>query len=207
VFALPLANDVHIEITPFRAGEMTDGGNLDVAAEILNAAGAVVASVDDVQETAATLTADLPSTQHYLRVRPSSNPANYTAYDSLGGYTVTGSFVRVVKISGFDEPLTTTMFTRGRSVPVKFTLTDAVAAARVLLLPNPAAAPEDALAETSCNAQTGGRQHCTLKLPSALLPGGTYWIKAQFQDIDGRWVTPQAPSGVDSPNPIPIVVK
>jgi hypothetical protein len=118
VFALPLANEVHIEITPFRAGELTDGGNLDVAADILNAAGDVVATVDDVNETAASLTADLPSTPHFLRVRPSFDPANYPAYASLGGYTVSGTFVRSVKLVDFQEPLNTSMLTAGRTIPL-----------------------------------------------------------------------------------------
>jgi hypothetical protein len=105
VFALPIATDVHIEITPFRAGEPTDGGHLDVAADILNAAGVVVATVDDVHETASALTVDLPSTPHFLRGRPSFDPANYPAYASLGGYTVVGTFVRAVELVGFQEPL------------------------------------------------------------------------------------------------------
>ena len=81
MFALPRASDVRIEITPFRAGEFTDGGNLDVAADIINSAGIVVASVDDVHETAATLSAILPPGQHYLRVRPSDSE-NYPVYGS-----------------------------------------------------------------------------------------------------------------------------
>jgi hypothetical protein len=93
-----------------------------VAADILNAAGAVVASVDDVHETAAALTADLPLTQHFLRVRPSFDPANYSPYGSLGAYAVSGTFVRVVKIIDFQEPLTSSVLTPGRTVPVKFTL-------------------------------------------------------------------------------------
>jgi hypothetical protein len=202
VFALPLANDVHIEITPFRAGELTDGGNLDVAADILNAAGAVVASVDNVNETAAALTVDLPTTQHFLRVRPSFDPANYPAYASLGAYTVSGSFVRRVELVEFQEPLTTSVLTRGRVIPVKFTLTDAVAAARVQLRLSPL---DDVLAETSCSAQKLGRQHCNLKVPPTLAPG-SYWIVAQFQNTDGSWVTARPVSGAAAENPFPVVV-
>jgi hypothetical protein len=204
VFALPLANDVHIEITPFRAGELTDGGNLDVAADILNAAGVVVATVDDVSETAAALTADLPSTPHFLRVRPSFDAANYPAYASLGGYTVSGTFVRTVKLVEFQEPLATSVLTPGRVIPVKFTLTNAVASARVQLRRSPVGALEDALAETSCNGQPLGRQHCILKVPPTLEPG-SYWIVAQFQNIDGSWVTAGPISG-GTENPFPVVV-
>jgi hypothetical protein len=201
VFALPLANEVHIEITPFRAGELTDGGNLDVAADIVNAAGVVVASVDDVHETAASITADLPSTPHYLRVRPSFDAANYTAYGSLGSYTISGTFVRTVKMSGFQEPLTSSTLTPGRTVPVRFALTDAVAAARVLVLPSPLTTPDHALAETLCKAQAQARQHCNLRLPQTLETGATYWIAAQFQNSDGSWVTANPVSGGDAENP------
>jgi hypothetical protein len=205
VFALPLANDVHIEITPFRAGELTDGGNLDVAADILDAAGNVVATVDDVTETAAALTADLPSTPHFLRVRASFDPANYPAYASLGAYTVSGTFVRTVKLIEFQEPLATSVLTPGRTIPVKFTLTAAVAAARVQLRLDPLGASDDALAETSCSGQALGRQHCNLKIPQTLEPG-SYWIVAQFQNIDGSWVTASPISGVGTENPFPVVV-
>ena len=102
---MPRANDVRIVVTPFRAGELEDGGNLDVAAEILNSAGVVVASVDDPDDTVATLTAILPPGQHYLRVKPSFSPVNYPLYDSLGQYTVTGTFTNVVRLTGFDAPL------------------------------------------------------------------------------------------------------
>jgi hypothetical protein len=206
VFSLPLASDVHIEITPFRAGDLTDGGNLDVAAEILNASGTVVAAADDLEQTAATLTAELPLTPHFLRVRPSSNPANYSTYASLGAYTVTGTFVRVVKIVGFQEPLPSATVTHGRTLPVKFTLTDTVAAARVLLLPAEDASPADALAETACQAQPQGRQHCNLRIPSSTVPGTTCWIVAQYQDTDGRWAAlrPATPAATINPTPITV---
>jgi hypothetical protein len=207
VFALPVANDVRIQVTPFRAGELTDGGNLDVAAEILNASGAVVASVDDLEETAATLTADLPSTPHYLRVRASSNPANYSTYASLGAYTVTGTFVRVVKLVDFQEPLPTATLSRGRTLPVKLALTDAVAAARVLLLPAESAAPEEAVAAASCQAQNQGRQHCNLRVPATLTPGSAYWIEAQYQDLDGHWTTLRPLAGAPTVNPLPLTAE
>jgi len=206
VFALPIANDVHIEITPFRAGELTDGGNLDVAADILNAAGTVVATVDDVTQTAASLTVDLPLTQHYLRVRPSFDAANYSAYGSLGAYTVTGTFVRSIKLLEFQEPLSSAVLTPGRALPVKFTLSDSVAAARVLLLPAPLAAPANALAESSCKAQQNSRQHCNLRLPATLTHGDTYWLLTQFQDIDGSWVNAKTVTGGSAQNPSAIVV-
>jgi hypothetical protein len=207
VFVLPAANEVRIEVTPFRAGELTDGGNLDVAVEILDAGGNVVASVDDVEQTAATLAADLPNGTHYLRVRSSSNPANYSTYASLGAYTVTGTFVRSVKTTGFTEPLTTSVLTPGRTVPVRFSMTDAVAAARVQLWPSSVEPSAGPLAESACKEQADHQQHCTLKLPSTLVPGATYWIAAQFQNLDGVWVTPQTVSATVVPNPLLIVVQ
>lgn len=207
VFALPRASDVRIEILPFRAGEQTDGGNLDVAADIVNGAGLVVASVDDLDATSATLTAVLPAGPHYLRVRPSFNPINYPAYDSLGQYTVTGTFVNVVRLSGVDAPLPAEVLTAGRTVPVKFTLTDAVAAARVQLWSDASPLAASVLAETSCKAQPGFRQHCNLKLPRDLDAATTYWIAMQYQGLDGLWVTAQVMAGGLVGNPLSFVAR
>lgn len=95
VFALPATGGVELFISGYRDGGSTDGGNLDIAAEIINAAGLVVASVDDHEQTTATLDADLPPGPHFLRVHASSNPANYTTYSSIGEYTVTGAFSNI----------------------------------------------------------------------------------------------------------------
>ena len=95
VFALPDTRGVELTITGFRAGNTTDGGNLDVAAEIVDANGLVVAADDDQEQTIAALTTSLAAGPHFLRVRSSSNPANYTTYGSLGEYTVSGRFANV----------------------------------------------------------------------------------------------------------------
>jgi len=178
-----------------------------VAAEIVNAAGLVVASVDDVNETAATLTAFLPAGQHYLRLRPSVNPDNYPLYGSLGQYTVTGTFTNVVRMSEFAEPLPAAVMTAGRTVPVKFTLSDTVASARVQLWSDPSPLAAEVLAETACRAQQGFRQHCNLKLPKTLVPGTSYWIAVQYEDLDGHWVTAQVSPGTSSVNPLEFVVR
>jgi hypothetical protein len=65
---------------------------------------------------------------------------------------------------------------------------------------------DDALAESLCKGQTKGHQHCNLKLPASLQRGATYWIAAQFQDIDGSWVTALPVGGGGAENPMPIVV-
>jgi hypothetical protein len=95
VYALPNTRGVDLTITGFRAGTVDDGGNLDVAAEIVDANGLVVAAADDHEQTVATLSAALGAGPHYLRVRSSSNPANYTTYGSLGEFTVSGRFANV----------------------------------------------------------------------------------------------------------------
>jgi len=95
MFALPNTRGVELSLTGFRAGASTDGGNLDIAAEIVNAAGLVIASSDDVEETTAYLATALDAGPHFLRVRSSSSPANYTTYGSVGEYTVSGRFANV----------------------------------------------------------------------------------------------------------------
>jgi hypothetical protein len=95
VFALPPTRGVELTVTGFRAGATTDGGNLDVAAEIVDANGLVVVAADDFDLTTASLTAALGRGAHFLRVRSSSNPVNYTTYGSLGEYTVAGRFANV----------------------------------------------------------------------------------------------------------------
>jgi hypothetical protein len=205
VFALPRATDVRIDVTPFRAGELEDGGNLDVAAEILNGDGVVVASIDDPDQTAATLTAILPPGQHYLRVRSSFSPVNYPIYDSLGQYTVTGTFTNTVRMTGFEAPLPAELMTPGRTIPVKFGMTDGASKARVQLWSSASAAEAIVLAETTCRAQVVFRQHCNLKLPKELVAGETYWIVAQFEDLDGQWVTAQMAPASSTANPLAFV--
>ena len=205
VFALPHANDVRITVMPFRAGELEDGGNLDVAVEIVNSDGVVVASADDPEETVATLNTILPPGQHYVRVRPSFS-ANYPIYDSLGQYTITGTFTNIVRLTGFDAPLPTDVMTPGRTIPVKFDMTDGVASARVQLWSSDAGA-STVLAETICNAQAEFRQHCNLKLPKDLASGATYWIVAQFEDLDGHWVTAPIVPGSTVSNPLSFVAR
>jgi hypothetical protein len=90
---------------------------------------------------------------------------------------------------------------------VKFGLTDAVAAARVQLWSDLSPLTAQVLAETSCRAQQGFRQHCNLKLPADLTPGWSYWIAAQYQDLDGHWVTADVVPGVSASNPVWLTVR
>jgi hypothetical protein len=104
-------------------------------------------------------------------------------------------------MTGFDAPLPTDLLTAGRTVPVKFALTAPVALARVRLMADGALGGEP-LAETSCHAQSEGRQHCNLKLPGTLSAGSVYAIVAQFIDADGNWATPTVIGGASSQNPL-----
>lgn len=202
VYALPRATDARIEITPFRAGDQTDGGNLDVVAEIVDAAGLVVARADDLDDTAAVLTATLPPGPLYLRVMPSFNPVNYPIYGSLGQYTVTGTFTTVGRLASLQAPLPADVLTAGRTVPVKFTLSDTVSAARVQLWSDSSPLAAAVLAEAACQVQPGLRQHCNLKLPKSLDGGRGYWIAVQVESVAGQWVTAQVVPGSGLANPI-----
>lgn len=207
VYALPRADDVRIQITPFRAGEQTDGGNLDVAAEIVNAAGLVVARADDLADTAAEIRVLLPSGQHFLRLESSADPANYSTYGSVGQYSVTGTFINTVRITDIAAPLPTDTLAPGRMLPVKFTLSDTVSAARVQLWSDASPLAATVLAETACQAQQGLRQHCNLKLPKSLVAGGSYWIALQFESLGGQWITAQVAPGGATSNPVAFIAR
>jgi hypothetical protein len=44
-----------------------------------------------------------------------------------------------------------------------------------------------------------------LKLPKELVAGETYWIVAQFEDLDGHWVTAQVAPASSTANPLAFV--
>ncbi|MFN7976610.1 MAG: hypothetical protein U0P30_00650 [Vicinamibacterales bacterium] len=201
VYALPPGNQVRIDVTPFRAGELTDGGNLDVAAEIVDAAGLVVASADDVNATAATLTATLPPGPHYLRIRASFDPTSYPIYGSLGQYTITGTFTTLSRLTrvwlpddGEIEP--------GRRLPVRFTLSEAVPQARVQLWSDASPLAATVLAEAPCAAQHGLRERCQLKVPRRLPRAQAYWLAIQYEAPDGTWITAEVEPGAGLTNPM-----
>ena len=202
VYALPGAGEVRIDVTPFRAGALTDGGNLDVAAEVVNAAGLVVASTDDLSATAATLATTLPSGQHYLRIRASFDPATYPLYGSVGQYTVTGTFTNPVRLTRVAHPRPGADLTPGRRLPVRFTLSDAVTRARVQLWDEASPLAASVLAEAPCAALRGERQRCVLHVPRRLPRGRTYWLALQYEAPDGSWVTADVEPGTGLSNPI-----
>jgi hypothetical protein len=200
VYRLPLVREAHIEVTPFRAGGLTDGGNLDVAFDVIDASGALVATADPQKLTTAALTVELPLEPHYLRVRASHDPDNYPLYGSLGQYTITAT-LRSVSLTEFSEPMPTDQLTAGRTVPVKFGVTGPVAGARVRLDPAGTNGGEP-LAETACTPRRNGSLHCLLRVPREL-DDGQYMITVEIQDMDGNWFAPLA-AGT---NPITVNVR
>ncbi len=204
VYALPPASEVRIDVTPFRAGDLTDGGNLDVAAEIVNAAGLVVASADDVSATAATLVATLPPGQHYLRIRASFDPTNFPIYGSAGQYTVTGTFTNLVRLTRLIHPDLDDAIKPGRRLPVRFTLSDAVTQTRVQLWSDASPLAATVLAQAPCVAQRGLRQRCHLKVPRRLPRADTYWLAIQYQSTDGAWITADVAPDAGIVNPLPL---
>jgi hypothetical protein len=203
VFALPQTTSASIHVTPFRAGEFTDGGNLDVAIDVLDASGAVIASFDDTAQTTAQLDVDLPDGQHYLRIRPSSDPVNYPVYGSLGAYEVTATFRTVIRTTGFEAPLPVDSVRAGQTLPVKFGLSAPVAAARVGLWSDSAAFASgvDPLAEAECRARNDGEWHCLLRVPRELA-ATAYALGMQVVGNDGAWTVPDAVPGAAAQMPV-----
>jgi hypothetical protein len=211
VFALPGASRVELILSGYRDGGITDGGNLDIAAEIVNAAGLVIASVDDHEQTTATLDAEVPPGPHFLRVHASSNPANYTTYASIGEYTVSGRIEVRYQFSGFASPLPAEVMRAGRTVPVKFSLetaagplsaAEAASLSAVAELWSNASQHGSPIVVDACSYDSAGtRYHCNLKLPKALAPGQTYWLTARYLDGGGLVL----PAG--GTNPLAFVVK
>ena len=76
------------------------GANLDVRADLLDAAGNVIASSNPEGALAASLSLNLPAGTYYLRIdgagvgNPSANPpTGYSDYGSIGQYTINGLIV------------------------------------------------------------------------------------------------------------------
>lgn len=194
VFALPAVTSASIHVSGFRAGELTDGGNLDVALDVLDARGAVVASVDDPLVTDAALDVSLSGGPYYLRVRPSFAPGEYPIYGSLGQYEITATFRDVVTATGFSAPVGagSAAWVAGQTVPVRFGLSAAVAEARVVLT---LASSGAVVAEAGCAAQSGLQQFCLLRVPRDATPG-EYSLTVEVVDAEGDWGVPAGASVV-----------
>lgn len=99
-FAVTATNQaVQFQATPFRLYDGTYGGNLDIRLELYDSAGTLVAQAAvETATTTSLLEAGLVAGTYYLKVTgkgtglPQANPpSGYTAYASLGQYTLTGS--------------------------------------------------------------------------------------------------------------------
>jgi len=97
------AGAITINATTFRSASQSHGGNLDIALELYNSAGTLVASANVDGNTNATLATTVSGGTYYLRVfgagsgTPlSSTPTGYTSYASLGQYTITGTVISMV---------------------------------------------------------------------------------------------------------------
>ena len=89
------AGNVTLNISPAALGP-----NLDVRAELLDAAGNVIASANPAETLAATLSLNLAAGTYFLRIdgtgvgNPSANPpTGYTDYGSIGQYAISGQVV------------------------------------------------------------------------------------------------------------------
>jgi hypothetical protein len=91
-----------ITLNPFRPadGSIANAGNTDLRLELLGTTGAVIASDNPVAATSATLSRSLAAGQWLLRVTSTgvgdplaSNPIGYTAYGSIGQYTLATNLV------------------------------------------------------------------------------------------------------------------
>ena len=92
-------------ITSLTVKPVTSGPNLDVLAEIVNAAGSVLAMANPSALIDATVSASLPAGEYLLRVSGTGrgNPLvdGYTSYGSLGAYSITGTVANAVKPDRF----------------------------------------------------------------------------------------------------------
>jgi len=94
------AGTISFAIKPWRSEANSLGGNLDILAELYNAAGALVASNDSTTDTMAAITYAASAGTYYLQVKPvgsgsplSTTPTGYTSYGSLGQYFIDGTIV------------------------------------------------------------------------------------------------------------------
>jgi hypothetical protein len=85
-----------ITATPWRSGANTRGGNLDIALSLRSTADAVIEAADPAAATTAVVAASVTAGTYLIRITgagtgsPSADPpSGYTAYGSLGAYTIT----------------------------------------------------------------------------------------------------------------------
>jgi hypothetical protein len=135
-FTVSAISVVSFTALPFRSAVDTSGGNLDVALQLYDAGNTLVANNDpaNATTTSAILNAGLSPGTYYLRVSgegagtPMANPpTGYTAYDSMGQYTISGSIAAPTapaftvqptsRSASAGQPVTFSVTTNGNPAP------------------------------------------------------------------------------------------
>lgn len=94
------AGAITINVATFRSASQSHGGNLDLALELYDSGGTLVASANVDGAKNASLNTTVSGGTYYLRVfgagsgtPSSSGPTGYTNYGSLGQYTISGTVI------------------------------------------------------------------------------------------------------------------
>jgi alpha-tubulin suppressor-like RCC1 family protein len=101
------AGTMRFSVATYRAASGTNGGNADIKLELLDANGHVIATADPPEDTNASLSYAAAAGDYYVRLTSAgtgdpmgSYPAlGYTAYGSIGQYTLTGSIPKRPRIT------------------------------------------------------------------------------------------------------------
>jgi hypothetical protein len=144
------------------------------------------------------------------------------AYDVAGNpqtAAVSVSYTVVYAFAGFFSPVPDSQWSRGRTIPAKFALTDSAGIriadsladglasghrVRVRLLTAPAGS---ALSSAWCTSDAALDQFvCPLRMPGSATSGATYWIVAEEDLGTGFIVVPLGPGALTA-NPEPIVAR
>jgi hypothetical protein len=163
-----------------------------------------------------------------LSITGGANGAGLLTATCSGAYDVAGnpqaapvsvSYLVVYGFGGFYSPIPGSQWSKGRTIPTKFALTDsagtpisdAVAAGlatsrhvRARLLDAPGGS---ALSSAWCTYDRAtDRFNCPLKIPATAISGATYWVVAEEDLGTGFLVVPLSPAAATT-NPVAIVVK
>ncbi|MDP1579613.1 MAG: M12 family metallo-peptidase [Candidatus Didemnitutus sp.] len=97
-FSFKTSGAVSLTVAPHSSAFTSNRGSLDVVAEIYNAAGSLVTSVNPADATDATISTTLAAGTYTLRISGtgtgsplSSTPTGYTSYASIGQYQISGT--------------------------------------------------------------------------------------------------------------------
>jgi hypothetical protein len=119
------AGAISISATAYRSASYSHGGNLDIALELYDVGGSLVASANGDGVTDATLNATVSGGTYFIRVLgsgsgspQSSSPTGYTNYGSLGAYAISGTIISTVPVAPLvtSQPANQTVYA-GQSAP------------------------------------------------------------------------------------------